>query len=529
MRAIPKQAPHASVRSAAWVPALLALTLAAVASSGFQHLGPGVHRASVVASLTVFVWGMALHALAWRTHRPLGIALAIKPQHYVQACAQATVFAYWTAYWPQAPAFVPILAAQLLFAYALDMLLTWSRGQDYTLGFGPWPIVFSINLFLVFKDPWFHWQFVTVGLAFVGKHFLTWQRHERRVHIFNPSAFALAVTSCGLLATGTSAYTWGQEIAITQFYPPQMYLVLFLVGLPGQFLFGVTSMTMSAVVSTYLCGLVYFWATGVYLFYDSYVPVAVFLGMHLLFTDPSTSPRTELGRVFFGTLYGLTTVLLYVGLTAIGAPTFYDKLFQVPLLNLSVPFLERLSAVRAFRAIDPARIGRAVRGRQRHLAYMAVWTLTFFAMSRVQAVGDGHPGQWIPFWRAACAQGRDAACRFLQTRLTSHCSEGSGWACNEVGVRLSTSNADPGTPASMAGASFERGCELGFKPACDNLLVIVENRSGVRTADPTLADYPIILRGSKLEVAERSPEALLDRACAQGWPGACDGLSSLSP
>ncbi len=81
----------------------------------------------------------------------------------------------------------------------------------------------------------------------------------------------------------------------------------------------------------------------------------------------------------------------------------------------------------------------------------------------------------------------------------------------------------------MAGASFERGCELGFKPACDNLLVIVENRSGVRTADPTLADYPIILRGSKLEVAERSPEALLDRACAQGWPGACDGLSSLSP
>ncbi len=51
--------------------------------------------------------------------------------------------------------------------------------------------------------------------------------------------------------------------------------------------------------------------TGIYFFYDSYIPIAVFLGMHLLFNDPSTSPRTELGRIIFGALYGLSTVLLY--------------------------------------------------------------------------------------------------------------------------------------------------------------------------------------------------------------------------
>ena len=133
-----------------------------------------------------------------------------------------------------------------------------------------------------------------------------------------------------------SDVTWGKEIAITQFYPPHIYLILFLIGLPGQFFFGVTSMTMSAVVATYLFGLAYLALTGTYFFYDSYIPIAVFLGMHLLFTDPSTSPRTELGRIMFGALYGLSTVALFGLLGALGLPTFYDKLLQVPILNLSI-------------------------------------------------------------------------------------------------------------------------------------------------------------------------------------------------
>src|SRR5205814_7724797 len=65
------------------------------------------------------------------------------------------------------------------------------------------------------------------------------------------------------------------------------------------------SMTMSAVVTTYVFGRVYFALTGTYFFYDSYIPISVFLGMHLLFNDPATSPRTELGRIIYGSLYGL--------------------------------------------------------------------------------------------------------------------------------------------------------------------------------------------------------------------------------
>ena len=175
-----------------------------------------------------------------------------------------------------------------------------------------------------------------LALGLLAKEFLRWTRDGVNTHIFNPSSFPLAIFSIALLVTGRSDMTWGREIASTQFYPPHMYLVLFLIGLPGQYFFGVTSMTMSAVVTTYVFGLLYYAATGIYFFYDSYIPIAVFLGMHLLFTDPSTSPRTELGRLIFGALYGLSTVALYAALGHMGLPTFYDKLLQVPILNLSI-------------------------------------------------------------------------------------------------------------------------------------------------------------------------------------------------
>src|ERR1700721_3384610 len=116
---------------------------------------------------------------------------------------------------------------------------------------------------------------VARGLA--AKELIRWNRDGRRVHIFHPSSFPLAVVSLILIAPHSSDLTWGKNIASTQFYPPHMYLVLFLIGLPGQFFFGVTSMTMSAVVSTYLFSRIYFAITGIYFFYVSFIPLAFFL------------------------------------------------------------------------------------------------------------------------------------------------------------------------------------------------------------------------------------------------------------
>jgi hypothetical protein len=413
--------------------------------------------------------------------RTLSVEVVLRKQHYLQACIQGSLLAYWGWYWRPVYDSAHLIAAQLLFAYAFDMLLVWSRRDVYTLGFGPFPVIFSINLFLWFKPDWFYMQFLMVAVGFAAKELIRWEKDGRRVHIFNPSSFPLGLFSLALIVTGTSDLTWGQDIATTLFYPPHMYLVLFLVGLPGQYLFGVTTMTMSAVLTTYLFGLLYYAATGVYFFYDSYIPIAVFLGMHLLFTDPATSPRSELGRIIFGVLYGISTIALYALLGRAGVPTFYDKLLQVPLLNLSITLIDRAARSKLLRTIDPAVIGQSLAPRQRHLAYMSVWAVAFAIMAAVQGVGDSHRGQWLPFWQQACAEGRPYACSYLETIVSGDCDRGSVWACEEL-------------------------------------------RNGVdsRPHLPTIDDYPIVLRGSKGPIRDTNRAALEALACREGWPGTCD-------
>jgi hypothetical protein len=476
------------------------------------------------AAAALSAWNALLFVWSRRKGRTLALEVVLRKQHYVQACAQASVLAYWGWYWHPVYTFAPFILAQLVFAYAFDMLLCWSRRDTYTLGFGPFPVIFSINLFLWFKPDWFYLQFAMVAVGLAAKELIRWQREGKRAHIFNPSSFPLALFSLALLATGRSGITWGQDIATTQFYPPHMYLMLFLAGLPGQFLFGVTSMTMSAVLATYVFGRLYFAATGIYFFYDSYIPISVFLGMHLLFNDPSTSPRTELGRVVYGTLYGLSTCLLYQLLGSAGMPAFYDKLLQVPLLNLSVKGIDRIAG----KTVAP---GRWMVPRQRNLAYMSVWAVVFAALSVTQGVGDSHPGQWLPFWRQACMDGRAYACPYLADVELSFCNRGSGWACNEAGlmhIALARSGEDL-RRAAPAGAAepLQRGCELGLETACKNLTTLTTGTGSFARAQPTIEDFPIILRGSKGEIREREPSALYALACREGWPDTCGHSPSI--
>ena len=98
---------------------------------------------------------------------------------------------------------------QIVFVYALDMLVCWSRRDKWILGFGPFPIVLSTNLFLWLKDDWFFLQFLLVATGVPRKEFITWTRKGRRVHIFNPSAIALAIFSVGLPVTHSTQITWG--------------------------------------------------------------------------------------------------------------------------------------------------------------------------------------------------------------------------------------------------------------------------------------------------------------------------------
>ena len=227
----------------------------------------------------------------------------------------------------------------------------------------------------------------------------------------------------------------------------------------------------------------------------------------------------------FGVLYGLSTVGLYVLLGRAGVPAFYDKLLQVPVLNLSIQLLDRMAHSRWLRGFNPAALGRSLLPRQRNLAYLALWAIVFTVMSATQGVGDRHPGQWVPFWQVACTEGRPYACPYLADMQLRFCRTGSGWACNEAGilhVELSLSGEDRRRVDPQDAADvLERGCDLGFGPACQNLASLTSGLGQLEHAPPTVEDFPIILRGTKGPVTERSPAALYARACSQGWADTC--------
>ncbi len=474
----------------------------------------------------------------------LGVSLL--KQHYLQACAHLSILLYWGWYWPPVYQHAYLIAAQLVFAYAFDSLLQLSRHRKYTLGFGPFPIIFSINLFLWFKNDWFYYQFLIIAVGFAAKEFLHWKKGGKSVHIFNPSSFPLALACWVLLFTHGFDTTFGERIASTQFRPPNIYPFIFLVSLPGQFLFGVASMTLPAVLTMYVWGHAYFALTGTANISQAYVPIAVFLAMHLLITDPSTSPRTTLGRILYGVAYAVTVIVLELTVH----PGFPAKLMLVPVLNLGVKLIDRVAQSKALRYFDPARIAPQVTGRPRNLAYMASWAAVFGVMLSLRGIGDNFPGQDIPFWQKACKEHGQRGCSKLEFSAHFGCEHSSGWSCNYLaimkrGLRQSTASPDSQSfggdadflaplqqpevsnalSAVRAGVPlFNRACELGFQPGCENA-ARVQRGDEPQDAPPTAADYRILL--SMYKLSRRPVLDAMDagqvyaEACRHGWDVAC--------
>jgi Na+-translocating ferredoxin:NAD+ oxidoreductase RnfD subunit len=452
--------------------------------------------------------GVADVAPAWRFSAP-------RAQHYVQSCCQLSVYAYWGWFWPPVYDFAPLLVGQLLFAYAFDILLAWSRRQPYLLGFGPFPIVFSTNLFLWFKDDWFIFQFLLIAVGFLGKAFVRWERAGKQVHIFNPSAFTLAAFSLVLLATGTTHLTWGQEINTTFSLGPRIYTVLFLIGLVVMYFFAITPVTAAAAATLFAASAIYVTVTGVPYFVDSEIPSAVFLGLHLLVTDPSTSPRTPLGRGIFGVLYGLGVVALYGILGGLGLPTFYDKLLAVPLLNLAVPRIDRMVAAIGQRPIL-GRLGLDGPLGRANLAHMAAWIVFFGTMTAIGATDGMHRGDSLPFWEQACRAGKPQACERLLSIEASYCRDNAGWACNELGGHYVEGRLVAADTERALGY-FSRACEARFQAGCVNLL----DPTVLTRANPRAIDLRLLVREGGANLLDMPEPELYARACRHGWNFAC--------
>src|SRR5439155_2357532 len=157
----------------------------------------------------LLLWTGVLLVTARRAGRTLVLEPTIRAQHYLQACAHTAIYVYWGAYWHQVYDAAYLIAAQMVFAYAFGSLLSWSRSDSYALGFGPFPIIFSTNLFLWFKPDWFYLQFLMIAVGFLAKELIRWNKGGRMAHIFNPSSFPLSVFSLALLLTGSTHLTWG--------------------------------------------------------------------------------------------------------------------------------------------------------------------------------------------------------------------------------------------------------------------------------------------------------------------------------
>ena len=276
--------------------------------------------------------------------------------------------------------------------------------------------------------------------------------------------------------------------------------------------FSITLVAGCAAAALFGLSAAYSGATGVPYFLDAEIPTAVFLGLHLLVTDPSTSPRTALGKAAFGCLYGVGVFLLYGLLGTAGVPTFYDKLLVVPLLNLGVRAIDRL--VRTVVDAVPAAAGKTLA--TNNLAHMAVWILLFGAMTGIGATDGRHVGDSLPFWQRACQDGRRNACDRLVQLESSYCADNSGWACNELGRRyVHGQGVEPDRERALE--YFSRGCESGFQAACFNLL----DPGDVHRADPRAIDLRLLLREGGRNLMDWSEEQLYARACAHEWAFAC--------
>lgn len=416
-------------------------------------------------------WYAVVIVRAWRRGIELRVERNIVTTHYVQAIVHTSIYAYWSTAWPFIGGQVPIIVAQILFAYSASILASWSRDDKFRFGFGQIPVILSTNFFMCFRDEWFFFQFAMIALGVFGKEFIRWNRDGQNVHVFNPSAFGLSIFSLGLLLTGSTGITWGESIAIDLGRPDYIFLWLFGCGLIVQSLFRVTLVTMMAAGTLFALNLAYTGATGTYWFLDSGIPVAVFLGLHLLITDPVTSPRSSFGKAVFGVGYGGLVFVLYWLLGALDSPQFYDKLLPVPILNLLAPLIDRFSAAvsrSAAARVQPFAWLGSLNVYAENFVHMAVWIALFATMYSSHFLGKTHPGRSVAFWEQACTEGRRNACRDLVHIEWDDCRDGDMAVCLRLAETRSPREL-PGLPPDLALRSLAHACDGGVSPACADL------------------------------------------------------------
>ena len=158
---------------------------------------------------------------------------------------------------------------------------------------------------------------------------------------------------------------------------------------------------------------------------------------------------------------------------------------------------------------------------------MSIWAVALVVISNPSA--SYTPRRWIPFWQQACTEDRRNGCLVLSKLEAQYCGQGSGWACNELGILEASGRAAVILPPQEA---FERACAMGVQEGCANkksspASASADGLRNYRRSQPRPADYPILLQEGQGPLTALPAAQLYDRACQQGWAGGCNLLAGV--
>ena len=280
------------------------------------------------------LWAATLWTWRGRGGLPVIGPANIKLTHVLPATLQVSLFAYWALWWPPVLAHLPVMAVQIVFAYAFDFLLTWSLRQPYAPTLGPVPIVLSTNLFVWFDEGNVVLYALVIAVALASKAFL---RHEGR-HIFNPSVLGIAVVA--LLCITLPSWFRYEDISHGFASPPHMAALILLLALIPQLRLRTAPVSLGAAVGMIATMLMVYALTGYRGGPSPWWPPWL-LAITLLAGDPATIPSRSNARMLFGLFLGVTFyVVSRLLLFSIGTD-FFSKVIPIPLANLLVPSFER--------------------------------------------------------------------------------------------------------------------------------------------------------------------------------------------
>jgi hypothetical protein len=305
--------------------------------------GRTIPALSMLAALVLLgLWQLVLFTTTRRAAATFQVEPFFTKTHAVQALLLAMIHGYLGLYWPRIADFAPLLAAQILVGYLCDMLLAWSCRRAWRMSLEALTIVLTMNLFLWFREDYFHVQIAMIALAFFGREFLTWNSDGGRRRIFNSAALPLSVVSFFLLATGTAGMTSGADLVGAFGLCPNAYEVVFLAGLVTQVLYRTTPVSLGACLALFGLSLLSRPVLGDDLS-SAPIQIQAFLALSLLMTNPETSPKSSFGRFLFGVTYGAGVFMSIILLRSARQPAFFDALLVAPVMNLLVPFFDRVS------------------------------------------------------------------------------------------------------------------------------------------------------------------------------------------